>query len=490
MTDLDLKVKVTTDGTGKLDNLGGKLGGLAKGAGIAVGILGGVGIAAGAAFAGMASEAEEAQAKLESIFKNTGAAAFTSIDALNKHAEALAKSTTFDDDAVKGAQATLLKFGNITGEAFTEATEASADLAAFMGTDIVDASNLLGKALAVPEAAAGKLAKQGIILTEAQKAQIDAFTAAGDTAAAQGVILEAVGATYGTVAEDMAATSQGQMAQAMNALGEAGESLGVLLLPIFTAIAQGLKGLADFVVANMPVIQSVIGGVMSFISGIFGKASGAANGLQQIFGILVGWVKANLPTIQAVAGQVFGAIANVIKVVGPVILELAKVILPILGTAAGILFKALDLAFKGIGGAFEALGNVFETVSGVITGVVRGVVGAFKAIYNGFARFWNSIDLDFPSLDIPFFGKIGGFSIGLPDIPMLAEGGIVSSPTLAILGEKSPEAVVPLDRLGGPGTVINVTVQGHEREALEDLIAQAIGRVQWTQGAEALDAGA
>lgn len=33
----------------------------------------------------------------------------------------------------------------------------------------------------------------------------------------------------------------------------------------------------------------------------------------------------------------------------------------------------------------------------------------------------------------------------LPKVPMLAEGGIVNKPTLAVLGEKGPEAVVPLD---------------------------------------------
>ena len=47
----------------------------------------------------------------------------------------------------------------------------------------------------------------------------------------------------------------------------------------------------------------------------------------------------------------------------------------------------------------------------------------------------------------------------LPQQPMqMAEGGIVSSPTLALIGEAGPEAVVPLDRLGtGGGITINVT---------------------------------
>jgi hypothetical protein len=41
-------------------------------------------------------------------------------------------------------------------------------------------------------------------------------------------------------------------------------------------------------------------------------------------------------------------------------------------------------------------------------------------------------------------------------IPGLAAGGIVTRPTLAMIGEAGPEAVVPLDRFGGGGGTVNV----------------------------------
>jgi SLT domain-containing protein len=41
---------------------------------------------------------------------------------------------------------------------------------------------------------------------------------------------------------------------------------------------------------------------------------------------------------------------------------------------------------------------------------------------------------------------------------MLAEGGIVTSATLAMIGEKGPEAVIPLDRMGQIGGGNNVTI--------------------------------
>lgn len=43
-------------------------------------------------------------------------------------------------------------------------------------------------------------------------------------------------------------------------------------------------------------------------------------------------------------------------------------------------------------------------------------------------------------------------------IPALAGGGIVSSPTVAMIGEGGPEAVVPLSKLSGTGTVIHASI--------------------------------
>jgi hypothetical protein len=176
--------------------------------------------------------------------------------------------------------------------------------------------------------------------------------------------------------------------------------------------------------------------------------------------------KENGPVLASVAGQVFGAIANVAKVVIPILLEIAKVVFPILATAGGILFKALDIAFKGIGGAFEVLGNVFDTVSGFIKDTIEGVVGFVKGAWNAFASVWNGIQISVPSVDIPFVGVVGGFSIGLPDLPHLAKGGIVTRPTLALIGESGPEAVIPLRGSETPGTVNNF--EFHIRSPIPD----------------------
>jgi hypothetical protein len=61
-------------------------------------------------------------------------------------------------------------------------------------------------------------------------------------------------------------------------------------------------------------------------------------------------------------------------------------------------------------------------------------------------------------------GPLGGIlpDINVPNIPYLAKGGIVTGgATLAMIGEKGPEAVIPLNRMGefGMGGGMNITVQ-------------------------------
>jgi hypothetical protein len=48
----------------------------------------------------------------------------------------------------------------------------------------------------------------------------------------------------------------------------------------------------------------------------------------------------------------------------------------------------------------------------------------------------------------------------LLDIPRMAEGGVVSKPTMAMIGEAGAEAVIPLDRMGSMGTKVTINVAG------------------------------
>ncbi len=72
---------------------------------------------------------------------------------------------------------------------------------------------------------------------------------------------------------------------------------------------------------------------------------------------------------------------------------------------------------------------------------------------------------------IPGVGAIGGL-IGKIDIPGFADGGIVTRPTLAMVGEKGPEAIIPLSQMGGMGGGVTVNVTGGLSTSAE--IGQAV----------------
>jgi SLT domain-containing protein len=69
-----------------------------------------------------------------------------------------------------------------------------------------------------------------------------------------------------------------------------------------------------------------------------------------------------------------------------------------------------------------------------------------------------------------------------------AEGGIVKSAQLGLVGEKGPEAIIPLDRLnsmGGGGTTINLTVNagmGADGRNISDTIVNELIKYQRRNG--------
>ena len=119
----------------------------------------------------------------------------------------------------------------------------------------------------------------------------------------------------------------------------------------------------------------------------------------------------------------------------------------------------------------DALTSTFRSVKGTILGIwdgmatgIKGAINSVIGTINGFIRAVNNIKISFPGKQLVGLPDIPAFSVGMPqipEIPSLAKGGIVNRPTLAMLGESGPEAVVPLGRgRGGAGMTINLVING------------------------------
>lgn len=224
------------------------------------------------------------------------------------------------------------------------------------------------------------------------------------------------------------------------------------------AIAQGLLNTAMALNPVGLVIAAIVAlGLALFIAwkksetfrnivtGAFDKVKAAAGAVGRFFtekipaafSKVIGWVKANWPKILAV-------------LTGPI------------GLAVLFIARNWDKIKAGasrakdwIVGKFTALVGFVRSlpgkISGAASGMWDGIKNAFKSAINWIIGKWNGLSFGIPSVDthIKGIGKIGGFSLGTPDIPLLAKGGLLTEPTLNVAGEAGPEAVVPLDRLEG-----------------------------------------
>jgi hypothetical protein len=357
------------------------------------------------------------------------------------YANATARATGVDQNQIKLAQAKLLTFGQLAksadqaGGAFDRATKAAIDMgAAGFGTAEMNAVQL-GKALNDPIKGIAALAKSGVTFTEQEKDKIKTLVESNKLLEAQDMVLKAIETQVGGTAEATANDSD-KMKVAFSQLSE---SVGLILLPLFQKLGAIMMKVADFARENSTVIV-ILGGVVAGLA----VAILAANAAMKIY---------NATLIIAKGVQMA---FNFVMAANPI--TLVVIALAALVAAFVVAYKTSETFRNFIDGLFDAIKTGVTASVDFLKGYLNTVLGFYKGIFNGIAKLWNNSvgKLSFKAPDwIPLFGG-KGFSV--PKIPMLAEGGIVTSPTLAMIGERGPEAVVPLGRGGGVGNVtINVT---------------------------------
>jgi len=123
-----------------------------------------------------------------------------------------------------------------------------------------------------------------------------------------------------------------------------------------------------------------------------------------------------------------------------------------------------------------AIGRAFSTLKDIMLSPFRAALDAIERAINWLIDQINKISFDAPDWVPIFGGKHFGFDIPNISLPSFAAGGIVTEPTLAMLGERGPEAVVPLTGAGAAGIVINIAELVVREEADVDRIAMALER--------------
>jgi len=125
------------------------------------------------------------------------------------------------------------------------------------------------------------------------------------------------------------------------------------------------------------------------------------------------------------------------------------------------------------GSVWQRVQDSFAQIFGGLSGLIKAPINSVIGLVNDALSKLNGLSIELPTM-------LGGGTVGfnIPEIPQLADGGVVSSPTLAMIGEgREPEAVMPLSKLdaatSSSSTVVNfspvINVTGGSADTYADV---------------------
>ena len=237
----------------------------------------------------------------------------------------------------------------------------------------------------------------------------------------------------------------------------------------FSNIFNSVKNIVDNAVAKItekfPVLGTILGGVIGGIKVHF-------NYLKTIFSNVIGFVKnvftgnwkgalenvSNLVVapIQRISGlfdivintvnRVLTVISEKFPAIAPIIQNVQAMIMPIIENIKGIFTGLIDFVknvFTGNWkGAWESVKSIFGNAFQALIGLAKAPLNAVISLINRAIGGLNKLHVSIPDWVPGLGGK--EFGLNIPQIPMLATGGIATQPS--ICGEGGyPEYVISTD---------------------------------------------
>jgi len=208
-----------------------------------------------------------------------------------------------------------------------------------------------------------------------------------------------------------------------------------------------------------------------------------------------------LTTFEAIAGLFQGAVADFNKIWAFFATTIAGITVRLFVFLAELIFAGLTkmgnfivAGLRNIAGVFvrgynfivnitkqfsNFLLEIWSSISSGIEDSVNNIITLISRIVSPIRNAISVISELISKIKEFVQEKAGAIFSGLGNIVgnLFADGGIVTRPTVGIVGEAGPEAIIPLDRLGsigGGGSTINLTITGNTFMSDED-VAVKIG---------------
>lgn len=239
---------------------------------------------------------------------------------------------------------------------------------------------------------------------------------------------------------------------------------------VFTAAFDALSAILKPVMEGLDGLMAGLEPVIAFIEDV---AMIALEGLKEIFEKVGQVFTEKGGKVQEIVSGIGDIIAAVWKLIEPIMVALKETvgavfsfIGDIVGTAIGLVIDVLGGLIDFVAGVFtgdwgrawDGIVGIFNSIVDAIKGTINSVIGFINGLISGVCsgintiiKAMNKLKWDVPDWVPVLGGKTFGFNlktITAPQIPMLANGGVITQPTLAMMGEYSgashnPEIVAP-----------------------------------------------
>lgn len=410
-------------------------------------------------------EDDKAAQLLATSLKNTTGATDAQVKAVEGFISKTSIAAAVSDDELRPAMDSLVRgTGDVTKA--QELMGLALDISAGTGKDLGSVSDALSKAFNGNLGPLKKLdpALAGLI----------------ENGATTDEVFAAMGKTFEGAASTSANTASGKMKSFGIQMGEFKESVGAAVAPIIEKLLPAFQTLGDWISNHVGLVVGIglaIGGIAAAVV-LTNAAITVWNALTAI-----------TAAVNAVCATSFSALW---VATGAIVILAVIAALIALQVKFDIFGKAIDgikwyfitmwgVAKSVFGWIVDQVSSTVSMVGRIFGTIVDAITGPFKAAFNGIARLWNNTIGKFGFTVPSWVPGIGGKGFEMPDIPLLADGGIVTSPTLAMIGEgRGPEAVIPLSKLGNMGmggNTITVNVNGGDPNSIVRALQQYVRQV-------------
>lgn len=334
-----------------------------------------------------AIEDEKAQTQLALALQNAAGATDAAIASTEQWILQTSLATGVADDQLRPAlQRLAISTGDVSKA--QDLLKVALDVATATGKPLETVANALGKAYDGNTAALGKL---GIGLSAAELKTMS-FTQVQDK----------LSELFGGAAAANAETYSGRLARMQVAFNEAKETIGFALLPILEKLMKFINQIA------LPAINAMSKG--------FGLDKGGIGEAIQTLGTLI--VNVFTPIWNGLIkafGYIKTAIGDNLSVFKEFGGYIADYLAPVVGTVLG---GALQVVGKIAGGVIDVIASVIKVINTLIGGAIDGINAVIRA-YNAIPLLPNISTISKPTLNTPSVSSSSVTSIKTPTVPSI-----------------------------------------------------------------------